>query len=58
MNKNRTTGLTIGELKNHLELFEPFNDNLEISEFAILFDKWLNALSDEDYDHVREQVNS
>lgn len=45
MNKNRTQGLTIGELKKNLHILDVFAPNMEVSKFIEMCREKSHALA-------------
>lgn len=56
MNKNRTQGLTIGELKKNLHILDAFAPNMEVSKFIELFEQWVESLAESEYEKVLTQI--
>lgn len=57
MNKSRTKGLTISEFKKNLYLLDEFPADMEVSKFIELYEKWLDALPEEDYLKVLNKIH-
>jgi len=57
MNKSHSIGLTFGEFKNNIEIFNNvFSDNTEMIDIIERFERWLDNLDDESYNNVMSQL--
>lgn len=57
MNKSHNIGLTFGEFKNNIEIFNNvFSDNTEMIDIIERFERWLDNLDDESYNNVMSQL--